>query len=45
MATTNALDRQADIAGVQEWLGHANIATTQPTLQSSHDGARRQSGV
>ena len=25
---TNALDHQADIAEVQEWLGHANIATT-----------------
>ena len=27
-AATNALDHQADIAEVQEWLGHANIATT-----------------
>ena len=27
-AATNALDHQADIANVQEWLGHANIATT-----------------
>jgi integrase/recombinase XerD len=25
-AATNALDHQADIAKVQEWLGHANIA-------------------
>jgi integrase/recombinase XerD len=25
---SNALDHQADIAKVQEWLGHANIATT-----------------
>jgi integrase/recombinase XerD len=25
---TNALDHDADIAKVQEWLGHANIATT-----------------
>ena len=25
---TNALDDQAYIAKVQEWLGHANIATT-----------------
>ena len=28
IAATNALDHQADIAKVQEWLGHANIATT-----------------
>ncbi len=27
-AATNALDHLADIAKVQEWLGHANIATT-----------------
>jgi integrase len=27
-AATNALDHQADIAKVQEWLGYANIATT-----------------
>ncbi len=27
-ATTNALEHEADIAKVQEWLGHANIATT-----------------
>ncbi|MEO8924670.1 MAG: tyrosine-type recombinase/integrase [Caldimonas sp.] len=27
-AATNALDHQADIAKVQEWLGRANIATT-----------------
>jgi site-specific recombinase XerD len=27
-AATNALDHQADIAKVKEWLGHANIATT-----------------
>src|SRR6266702_1693494 len=27
-AATNALDHQADIAKVQEWLGHANFATT-----------------
>jgi site-specific recombinase XerD len=27
-ATTNALDHEADIAKVQAWPGHANIATT-----------------
>lgn len=27
-AATNALDHQSDIAKVQEWLGHASIATT-----------------
>ncbi|MGO9443876.1 MAG: tyrosine-type recombinase/integrase [Thiobacillaceae bacterium] len=27
-AATNALDHLADIAKVQEWLGHANISTT-----------------
>ena len=27
-AATNALDHQADIVKVQEWLGHAHIATT-----------------
>jgi integrase/recombinase XerD len=27
-AATNALDHEADIAKVQEWLGHVNIATT-----------------
>ncbi len=27
-AATNALDHKADIAKVQEWFGHANIATT-----------------
>jgi integrase/recombinase XerD len=27
-AATNALEHQADIAFVQQWLGHANISTT-----------------
>ena len=27
-AATNALDNEADIAKVQDWLGHANISTT-----------------
>jgi hypothetical protein len=27
-AATNALDNKADIAKVQEWLGHANVSLT-----------------
>lgn len=27
-AANNALDHPADIAMVQEWVGHANISTT-----------------
>lgn len=29
-AATNALSGEADIAEVQEWLGHANVSTTRP---------------
>jgi len=32
-AATSALDHEADIAKVQEWLGHANIATTRIYLR------------
>ena len=28
-AATNALSHEADIAKVQEWLGHANVSTTE----------------
>jgi integrase/recombinase XerD len=27
-AATNAFSNEADIAKVQEWLGHANVSTT-----------------
>ena len=27
-APTNALSNEADIAKVQEWLGHSNVSTT-----------------
>jgi len=27
-AATNVLSHEADIAKVQEWLGHANVSTT-----------------
>lgn len=27
-AATNALSHEADVAKVQEWLGHANVSTT-----------------
>ena len=27
-AATNALSHEADIAKVQEWLGHANVSNT-----------------
>jgi integrase/recombinase XerD len=28
IAATNALSHEADIAKIQEWLGHANVSTT-----------------
>jgi integrase/recombinase XerD len=34
MAATNALEHHAYIAKVQEWLGHANIATTRVYLRA-----------
>jgi hypothetical protein len=36
---TNALDHQADIAKVQEWLGQANIATTRICDQGSSENS------
>ena len=36
-AATNALDHQADIAKVQEWLGHRN--RDHPALRSPQDAA------
>jgi site-specific recombinase XerD len=35
-AATNALDRGSDMAKVQEWLGHANIATTRMYDKRKH---------
>ena len=42
-AATNPLDRQANIAKVQQWLGHATIATTRitTTARPSRKTARR----
>lgn len=39
-AATNALDHEADIAKVQEWLGHANIATTRIYDRQAPDARR-----
>jgi integrase/recombinase XerD len=35
-AAMNALDHEADMAKVQEWLGHANIATTRLYARRQH---------
>ena len=40
MVGTNALAPNADIAKVQEWLGHANIATTR--LYDRRRGGRKR---
>jgi hypothetical protein len=34
-AATNALDHEADIAKVQEWLGHANILRRGSTITAA----------
>ena len=44
MVGTNALAPNADIAKVQEWLGHANIATTR-LYGSPAEPAGRESDV
>jgi site-specific recombinase XerD len=42
-AATNALSHEADIAKVQEWLGHANVST--PHSTTGQDSARGQPHV
>jgi site-specific recombinase XerD len=39
-AATNALAHNADIAKVQEWLGHAKLETTQVYAESSTEMMR-----
>jgi integrase len=39
-AATNALDHQADVAKVQEWLGHANINTTRASTITAARGRK-----
>ena len=38
-AATNALDHDADIAKVQEWLGHADSKTTQMLVRTTLEKA------
>jgi len=40
-AATNALSNEADIAKVQEWLGHANVSTTR-LYEPAQDKSRGQ---
>jgi integrase/recombinase XerD len=40
-AATNALDHEADIAEVQEWLGHANIGTARISTIIAGHGPRK----
>ncbi len=39
-AATNALDHEADIAKVQEWLGHASISTTRLYDRTQNEAGR-----
>ena len=39
-AATNALEHEADIARVQDWLGHANVSTTRLYDRSATAGPR-----
>jgi len=44
MAATNALSHEADIAKVQEWLGHANVSTGSTTGAKCGPRTARRSG-